>query len=68
VATLGSVALQALRNICPHDFTLRDEAGHLLEWNGRVIVPLYHPSPQVIAFQRGLDLQLRHFHTLAGII
>lgn len=65
IATLGSVALGALKNICGHDLTLREHAGAALEWNGRVLVPLYHPSPQVVAFQRGLETQLQHFQTLA---
>jgi uracil-DNA glycosylase family 4 len=68
IATLGSVALDALRMIAPHEFTLREHAGTAHLWNGRTLVPLYHPSPQVIASQRGLDTQLRHFQTLAAVI
>ena len=68
LATLGSVALDALRMIEPHQLTLREHAGTVAKWNGRSLVPLYHPSPQVIASQRGLDTQLRHFQTLAKAI
>jgi len=68
IATLGSVALDALKMIELHELTLRDHAGTATRWNGRVLIPLYHPSPQVIASQRGLDTQLRHFQTLAAVI
>jgi uracil-DNA glycosylase family 4 len=68
IATLGSVALNALRMIEPHEFTLREHAGTANVWNVRILVPLYHPSPQVIASQRGLDTQLKHFQTLAAVI
>jgi uracil-DNA glycosylase len=67
IAAVGSVALTALKSICDHKFTLREHAGQSLQWNGRTLVPLYHPSPQVVAFQRGLDLQLQHFRTLTLI-
>ncbi|MDM7923122.1 MAG: uracil-DNA glycosylase [Pyrinomonadaceae bacterium] len=68
LATLGSVALDALKLIEPHDLTLKNNAGRPAEWNGRRIIPLYHPSPQVIAAQRGLGLQLEHFQTLKHAI
>ena len=68
IATLGGVALEALSLIAYHEFRLKTHAGHIQTWNGTTIVPLYHPSPQVIASQRGLDLQLRHFGVLASLI
>jgi len=68
VATLGSVALEALKLIQYHDLTLREDAGTVREWDGRRLVPLYHPSPQVIAAQRGLETQLAHFRMLVKIL
>jgi len=68
VATLGSVALDAVKSIEPHDLKLKTHAGTTQDWNGRILVPLYHPSPQVIAAQRGLRLQLEHFRTLGMAI
>ena len=65
VATLGNVALEALKLIQYHEFTLREHAGTMQAWNGRALVPLYHPSPQVIASQRGLETQLAHFGILS---
>ena len=68
IATLGSVALEALKLIQYHEFTLREHAGTRQNWNGRTLVPLYHPSPQVIASQRGLETQLGHFQTLKKMV
>lgn len=68
IATLGAVALEALRLINYHDFELKTHAGQLLEWNGITLVPLYHPSPQVIASQKGLDIQLAHFRVLGKAV
>ena len=65
LATLGNVALEALKLIQYHEFTLREHAGTMQAWNGRTLVPLYHPSPQVIASQRGLETQLAHFGILS---
>ena len=68
IATLGGVALDALALIAYHEFKLKTHAGQIQSWSGRPLIPLYHPSPQVVAAQRGLDLQLKHFLTLASII
>ena len=68
IATLGGVALEALSRLSYHEFKLKTHSGAILDWNGTKLVPLYHPSPQVVASQRGLDLQLRHFQSLGKLI
>ena len=68
IATLGSVALDALKQISPHDLKLKEHAGSVHIWNERLLVPLYHPSPQVIAMQRGLGLQLQHWQQFMGVL
>ena len=68
VATLGSVALDAIKVIEPHDLALKYHAGRIFDWNGRKLIPLYHPSPQVIAAQRGLGIQLEHFQTVGKVV
>lgn len=68
IAALGAVALDALKRIEPHGYSLKTNAGEAGEWQGRALLPLYHPSPQVVAAQRGLSLQLDHFQVLAGLI
>jgi DNA polymerase len=68
IATLGGVALEALKLIEYHEFTLKEDAGMVRSWNGRRLVPLYHPSPQVVASQRGLQIQLEHFERLESLL
>jgi DNA polymerase len=58
VVTLGSVALAALKRIEYHELSLKEAAGTIYGWNGRWLVPLYHPSPQVLASHRREDAQL----------
>jgi uracil-DNA glycosylase len=61
IVTLGSVALEALKRINYHEFTLKDVVGKILEWDGRRLVPLYHPSPQVLAAHRREAAQLQDY-------
>ncbi len=68
ISTLGGVALEALKLLEPHDLKLMTDAGRPVRWSGRILMPLYHPSPQVIASQRGLHLQLEHFQTLSKVV
>ena len=53
IATLGSKALAALNLISPHPYTLREHAATAVGWNGKVLFPLYHPSPQVAVSPTG---------------
>ena len=64
IATLGAVALDALRLIEPHDYTLREHAAKLVCWHDRLLVPLYHPSPQVLITVRPLAQQMRDYRVL----
>ncbi|HEX8843137.1 MAG TPA: uracil-DNA glycosylase [Pyrinomonadaceae bacterium] len=64
VATLGAVSLDALRRIEYHDLSLRENAGQVYEWSGRLLVPLYHPSPQVLASHRREAEQLRDYQAI----
>ena len=68
VATLGAVALDALKLIEAHEYELRHHAAKILNWNGRLLVPLYHPSPQVIITVRALEQQKRDYTTLRRAI
>jgi uracil-DNA glycosylase family 4 len=53
IATLGSKALAALHLIQPHTFTLREHAATPVAWHGKILFPLYHPSPQVAVSPTG---------------
>ena len=68
VVTLGAVALAALSRIEYHQFSLKDSAGRVCAWNSRLLVPLYHPSPQVLASHRREDAQLRDYKAVARAI
>jgi DNA polymerase len=68
IATLGAVALDALKLIEPHGYQLREHAAKIVQWNGRLLVPLYHPSPQVIITVRTLQQQKRDFKILLQAI
>jgi uracil-DNA glycosylase len=68
IVTLGSVALDAIKSISPHNLTLKESAGKIHAWAGRVLVPIYHPSPQVLASHRREVEQLRDYEVVARAI
>ena len=68
VVTLGTVALEALELIHYHDFNLKNDAGRICHWNNRLLVPLYHPSPQVLITSRKEAAQLRDYKVVAEAI
>ena len=65
VVTLGAVALAALRAVEYHPFTLKENVGQVRSWRGRLLVPLYHPSPQVLASHRREPQQLEDYRSVA---
>ncbi|MGN6700229.1 MAG: uracil-DNA glycosylase, partial [Thermomicrobiales bacterium] len=46
VVPLGAVALAALGALAPHGLRLRDAVGRPRAWQGRLLMPLYHPGPR----------------------
>jgi uracil-DNA glycosylase len=64
VVTLGAVSLEALRRIEYHELYLSEAAGKVYGWHGRRLVPLYHPSPQVLASHRREAEQLRDYEAI----
>ena len=68
IVTLGSVALDALKRIHYHQFTLKEAAGMIHQWQGRLLVPIYHPSPQVLASHRREDEQLSDYKVVARAV
>jgi uracil-DNA glycosylase len=61
VVTLGSVALEALKRIRRHELVLKEAVGRVYDWDGRLLVPIYHPSPQVLASHRREQAQLQDY-------
>ena len=68
IVTLGSVALEALKRIQYHELSLKDSAAKVQSWNGRVLVPIYHPSPQVLASHRREAEQLQDYQVVAQAV
>lgn len=68
IVTLGSVALEALKRIHYHQFNLKTSAATIQTWWDRTLVPIYHPSPQVLASHRREQEQLRDYKVVARAI
>ena len=68
IVTLGTVALDALKLVHYQEFTLKSDAGRIRSWNGRLLVPLYHPSPQVLITSRDEEAQLRDYKVVSRAI
>ena len=68
IVTLGSVALDALKRIHAHDLSLKAAAAKIHHWDGRLLVPIYHPSPQVVASHRREVEQLSDYKVVAAAI
>ena len=64
IVTLGSVALESLKRIQSHDLSLKSSAAQIHSWNNRVLVPIYHPSPQVLASHRREAEQLKDYQVV----
>jgi DNA polymerase len=68
IVTLGSVALEALKRIQYHELNLKESAAAIHAWQDRVLVPIYHPSPQVLASHRREKEQLRDYQVVAKAV
>jgi len=68
VVTLGAVALDALKIIRWHELSLKESAARIHVWHDRLLVPIYHPSPQVLASHRREAAQLQDYQLVAQAI
>jgi len=68
IVTLGTVALEALKLIHYHEFSLREDAAKVRRWNERLLIPLYHPSPQVLITSRSEQQQLSDYRVVARAV
>lgn len=57
LVTLGTIALEALKRIEMHDLKIKENVANVIIWNNIKLIPLYHPSPQVIASHRNMQQQ-----------
>ena len=67
IVTLGSVALESLKRIQYHELSLKTAASQIHSWNNRVLVPIYHPSPQVLASHRREAEQLKDYQVVKKV-
>ncbi len=68
IVTLGGVALEALKLLHYHEFNLKDDVAKIRRWKERLLVPLYHPSPQVLITSRDERAQLRDYRVVKRAI
>jgi len=68
IVTLGGVALEALKLVTGHEFSLKSDAAKVRRWNERLLIPLYHPSPQVLITSRDEKTQLRDYKVIRHAI
>jgi uracil-DNA glycosylase family 4 len=67
VVTLGAVALAALGHIEAHGLKLTAARGTPHAWYGRTLVPLFHPSPKVLAWFPYAQMA-EDFRTLRAVV
>ncbi len=67
VVTLGAVALRALGEIVLHRLLLNADAGRPSKWNGRLLIPMYHPGARA-QLHRSFERQLQDFASLGLLI
>lgn len=68
IATLGAVALNAIKAIAHHDLSLREDVARIISWQGRCLIPLYHPSPHVIITVRNLEQQRLDYQVIKSAL
>jgi uracil-DNA glycosylase family 4 len=64
IVTLGTVSLESLKKIEDHDLKIKENVATVIKWNKYKLIPLYHPSPQVIASHRTMEQQLADYKIL----
>ncbi|HZP83078.1 MAG TPA: uracil-DNA glycosylase [Chthonomonadaceae bacterium] len=57
VVSVGATALDALNRLEPHGLRLAEDVGRCVAWRGTRLIPVYHPSPQVVISRRSLAEQ-----------
>jgi uracil-DNA glycosylase family 4 len=67
IVTLGSTALLALNSIAGHNLSLRDHVRTIRRWQGRLLVPLYHPGQRAM-IHRTLAQQQRDYRFLRRLM
>ena len=66
IVTLGLKALISLNTICHHEISLSEDIGHLIDWNGHQVFPLYHPGPMAM-IKRPKAQQFQDYESITRI-
>lgn len=67
LVTLGRIALDSLKFIFSHNYSLRENVGTSVLWNNYTLFPLYHPSPRAL-LHRSLSVQVNDYISLSSQI
>ena len=67
VVTLGTVALKALDSVAAHGLQLREVVGQAVPWQGRILLPLYHPGSRA-QLHRSFATQHTDFAALGQLV
>ncbi|HEY8598592.1 MAG TPA: uracil-DNA glycosylase [Thermomicrobiales bacterium] len=67
VVTLGAVALRAVGALAAHGLQLREAVGQPVPWQGRLLLPLYHPGLRA-QLHRPFALQRDDFLALGQLV
>jgi uracil-DNA glycosylase family 4 len=67
VVALGVVALKALELVEAHELVLARDVGKAVGWNGRLLVPLYHPGPRACIW-RPMERQREDYRRLGETV
>jgi uracil-DNA glycosylase family 4 len=67
VVSLGAVALRASAIVEPHQLTLNASVRHAHAWNGRLLVPAYHPGQRAMV-HRSFANQLADYQFIAETV
>jgi uracil-DNA glycosylase family 4 len=67
VVSLGTVALEALTRLEPHNLLLRRDVGRPVRWSDRWLLPLNHPGPRAL-IRRPLETQREDYARLGMLV
>ena len=68
VVAIGAKALAALDRIESHGLSLSQDVARCVAWRGRLLIPLYHPSPQVLISRCSLTQQQEDWQAIAQAV
>lgn len=68
VVSVGATALAVLGRLQPHGMQLAKDVGCCIAWRGTRLLPVYHPSPQVLISRRSLAEQAADWQAIRAAL